>query len=181
VPHLRAVRQALTADGFVCYIGLPDFRAVAQLYLDRGPGIVGPVFDLFNVYRYTHGDPEMNDDEAGYYAQLHKSLFDAEELDGLLRDAGFPSYVTFGYVYPGEPVAVTIGFLAMGEQRPAEELRRTARSFLADFDGRHVEIDSLTFTGEASRSATGARILASPRRRLVSRVAHGLATYLARV
>jgi hypothetical protein len=66
VPHLRAVREALTEEGFVCYLGFPDFARVAQLYLDHGPGAVGPVFDLFNVYRYTHGDPEMaSSDEAG--------------------------------------------------------------------------------------------------------------------
>jgi hypothetical protein len=33
VPHLIAARQLLTEGGFVCYLGLPDLRAVAEHYL----------------------------------------------------------------------------------------------------------------------------------------------------
>src|SRR4051794_3077281 len=69
VPHLKALRSALAPDGFACYIGLPDFRRVAELYLQGGPGVIGPTFDLYHVYRYTHGDPEH---KTGWDAQLHK-------------------------------------------------------------------------------------------------------------
>ena len=56
-PHLRRIRQALAPDGACCYMGIPYFPNIARLYVERGPGTAGPVFDLFNVYRYTHGDP----------------------------------------------------------------------------------------------------------------------------
>jgi predicted SAM-dependent methyltransferase len=182
VPHLEAVRRALTPDGFVCYLALPDFHAVARLYLDQGPGIVGPVFDLFNAYRYTHGDPELaGGDPAAYVAQLHKSLFDADEVDRLLTEAGFPAYTVFSSVFPGEPVAVSLGFYAANRPRPTGELRTEASQFLAGFDGRFIDADSLMFVGGASRSVLGARLTGSRPRRAVRRVARAAAAYLARV
>ena len=59
--HLAALREwkrLLTPDGAIIVIGLPDFAAIADLYLKGASGIVGDRFDLFNVYRYTHGEPE---------------------------------------------------------------------------------------------------------------------------
>jgi predicted SAM-dependent methyltransferase len=38
--HLPAIRQALTPDGWVLYLGLPDFQEIARLYLDDAPGII---------------------------------------------------------------------------------------------------------------------------------------------
>src|ERR1700678_1390814 len=49
--HLRAARERLASDGFVCYIGLPDFQRVAELYLSQGRGVEGPTFDLHNEIR----------------------------------------------------------------------------------------------------------------------------------
>ena len=37
-PHLAALRGSLAPDGVVCYIGLPDFERIAQLYLEAGRG-----------------------------------------------------------------------------------------------------------------------------------------------
>jgi predicted SAM-dependent methyltransferase len=180
--HLRAVHEALTSDGFVCYLGMPDFRAIARLYLDEGPGIVGPVFDLHNVYRYTHGDPEsVVDTPEEYFAQLHKSLFDVEEIQRLLRDAGFPSHVAFSYVFSGEPAPVSLGFYATKEQLTGEELQTRARRFLADFDGRFLESDSIKFIDMSSRSLWRARLEASRPRQAMRRVAWALAVRLARV
>jgi predicted SAM-dependent methyltransferase len=158
-PHLRAVKQALDPDnGFVCYLGLPDFRAVARLYLEGGPGIVGPDFDLYNVYRYTHGDPEGAE---GYFEQLHKSLFDAEEVDRLLTGAGYPSYAIFGYVYPGEPAPVSLGFYATRTRKPPEVLRESCRGFLAPFAGELVEIDTVEFELGRARAPAHAGYLAT--------------------
>jgi predicted SAM-dependent methyltransferase len=178
VGHLTAARNALTDDGFVCYIGLPDFEQIARLYLEQGPGIMGPVFDLYNVYRYTHGDP---DDADVYLAQLHKSLFDVAELDGLLTEAGFASYVMFSYVYVGERVAVSLGFYAVDAQRSEAELQSACREFLAQFDGRMLEGDTLTFLGARSRAPLQTSVAASRWRRGASRIAHKVAVRLARV
>jgi predicted SAM-dependent methyltransferase len=180
-PHLRAVRQAVSEQSFICYLGLPDFRRVAELYLAGGPGIVGPHFDLFNVYRYTHGDPEMSSDE-GWEAQLHKSLFDVPEVGRLLRDAGWASYVVFRYVFPGEPAGadLSLGFYAVTRKATAPELQQRARDFLSEFDGRFLQVDTIRFDDGVSRTPAVARALSVPQRRLVQRVAYGIAAILAR-
>jgi hypothetical protein len=179
VPHLRAVLASLDPEeGFACYIGLPDFESVARLYLDRGPGVVGPVFDLYEAYRYTHGDPEGVD--GWYFEQLHKSLFDSEELQRVLSEAGFPSYVTFTYAFPGEPAALGLGFYASASSRPTEELEAAAQEFLAGF-GEYVQPGTVRFTGGKARSPILARASSSRSRRLVHRVAHAASVRLARL
>ena len=170
VRHLRSVQRVLRPDGFVCYLGLPDFRAVAELYLNRGPGTTGPVFDLYHAYRYTHGEPEVVAPDA-YYGQLHKSLFDLDEVSGLLTDAGFPSYTVFSYVYPGEPVPVTLGFFAANDRRPPDRVERDARAFLAGFDGDFLEVDSLQFGVAASHRRLAALAATLPERSGLRRVA----------
>jgi predicted SAM-dependent methyltransferase len=177
VRHLRSVLRVLAPGGSVCYLGLPDFRAVAELYLSGGPGMEGPVFDLYEVYRYTHGEPEVVAPEA-YYGQLHKSLFDTDEVRGLLTDAGFPSFTVFTYVYPGEPAAVTLGFFATREPRSADALERDARAFLAPFDGDFLETASLAFGDATRRSALAARAATLPERSGARRIARILAVRL---
>ena len=115
---MRRIREALEPGGACCYIGVPYFRNVARFYLEKAPGTLGPVFDLYNVYRYTHGDPEHQ--QAWWLGQLHKSLFDEDELAGLLREAGFESFVMFCYGYPGDDheLPVTMGFYATGTPAP---------------------------------------------------------------
>jgi hypothetical protein len=178
VPHLTAARRLLTDGGFVCYLGLPDFRAVAECYLSRAPGVVGPTFDLYNVYRYTHGDPENVD---YYFAQLHKSLFDSEELQRLLTEAGFASYVTFSYVFPGEQARVNLGFFATPSTTPGEHLRQRAVAFLAQFDDRFLQLGSLEWVDTRTRSRIEARIAGSPLRRTIRPFTTRVARRLARV
>ena len=141
-PHLTVARAMLGDNGFVCYTGLPDFRSVAEAYLNRAPGILSETFDLYHVYRYTHGDPEGVDH---YMEQLHKSLFDSDELDRLITEAGFPAHTTFNYVYPGEQARVTMGFYAATAPMTKGELRVQALEFLQEFDGRFLVCDSVRF------------------------------------
>jgi predicted SAM-dependent methyltransferase len=179
IPHLVSALHALDDDGFACYLGMPDFHAVARLYLDAGPGTLGPVFDLYNVYRYTHGEPDAAE---GYYTeQLHKSLFDHDELDMLLTSAGFPAYALFSYVFPGEPVAVSLGFYASKKRRPRADIEDACKSYLSAFDGRYLEMRSLSFGAIAERSAMAARVAASPVRRVLRRYAHAASVRLARI
>jgi predicted SAM-dependent methyltransferase len=161
VAHLRAAREHLGPEGFVCYLGLPDFRRIAEMYLSRARGIEGPIFDLHDVYRYTHGHPEMGGTD--WLAQLHKSLFDVPEIDHLLRDAGFASYVIFRYVFPVDPpdADLSLGFYASGARRSASELQLAARDFVIQFDGRWIDVDTLTFEDEHSRPERVARAISS--------------------
>jgi hypothetical protein len=142
-PHLQRIREALAPDGACCYMGMPYFRNIARLYLERGPGTAGPVFDLFNVYRYTHGDPEGQ--PAWWLGQLHKSLFDEDELGALLAQSGFGGHVMFCYGYPGDvnEVPVTMGFYATSEAIAPSELRRRCLTFLAPFADTRIRIRTL--------------------------------------
>ena len=170
VAHLQSLRQALNDEGFVCYLGLPNFRAVAELYLNGGPGTIGPVFNLYNAYWCTHGAPEIVAPHA-YHEQLHKSLFDADELVELLTGAEFPAFTSFSYAHPGDPVAISLGFYATARQRPVAELQRDARALLAEFDGDFLDCSTLLFDDGTSRSALGARVMAVPERTGLRRIA----------
>lgn len=64
---------------------IPDFEAIARLYLARAPGLLGPVFDLEHVYRYTHGLPTPFNAPH----QLHKDVFTEESVRAELDAAGF--------------------------------------------------------------------------------------------
>jgi predicted SAM-dependent methyltransferase len=145
LPHLRRVHDALQPGGVCCYIGIPYFRNVARFYLEKAPGTAGPVFDLYNVYRYTHGDPEHQ--QAWWLGQLHKSLFDEDELAGLLREAGFPSFAIFCYGYPGDQheLPVTMGFYASATPVPLHDLRAACLAFVGRFADQRIRMSTLTW------------------------------------
>jgi len=107
---LQNVRSILRKTGLAVFLSIPDFRRIAQAYLNDEVGIVGDRFDLYNVYRYTHGAPEIA--RSWYLQQLHKSLFDQESLAQLLTEAGFAHYVIFRFCFRDEPVPVNLGFVA---------------------------------------------------------------------
>ena len=155
VPHLKALRAASrrTASPATSACRFPPRGGAVPAGRARGDRAdVRP----YHVYRYTHGDPEH---KIGWEAQLHKSLFDVDEVGRLVRDAGFASYVVFRYVYPGDADALdlSLGFFATAHQRSTEELERDCRAYLADFDGRFLRLDTLRFEDGRSRPATLAR------------------------
>lgn len=143
ITHMRQMRHALAPEGVCCYIGIPYFPNVARIYLGRGPGIVGPVFDLYNVYRYTHGDPEHQ--RSWWLQQLHKSLCDEKEIASLLMESGFNSFVSFCYAYPGEPkeAAVNMGFYARQGEHPFDELQAEAKKLLEEIAEAKIQFHTL--------------------------------------
>ncbi|MBP2655656.1 MAG: hypothetical protein H6Q73_3225 [Firmicutes bacterium] len=147
VTHLTDLYNKLTTTGFICYIGIPYFKNVARFYLENMPGTAGPVFDLYNVYRYTHGGDTEDVLFDNYHAQLHKSLFDEQELMQLLSKAGFTNYVIFCYGFPGDYVElpVTMGFFAMKQQDHQDFTRQVCRNFLKNFDGTYLRMKTLQF------------------------------------
>lgn len=143
--HLLQIRKLLQENGAICYIGIPYFKNIAKFYLEKEKGTAGPVFDLYNVYRYTHGNPDMRLSEGWYLGQLHKSLFDESEITQLLREANFNSFAIFSYSYPDDKnlMPVNIGFYATKENKGESILTKEAFSFLKQFDNRFLVYDSL--------------------------------------
>lgn len=82
---LREWYRVLKPGGRLVMKWVPDFDLVADAYVKRSPGATRPVFDLWEVYRYTHGDPRP-DNSPG---QLHKDLFTTEKVRQLLLRTGF--------------------------------------------------------------------------------------------
>jgi hypothetical protein len=126
---LREWKRVMAPDGVMICLGIPDFETIARLYLDGASGIIGDRFDLFNVYRYTHGDPDgraifrrwkrwdparrPNSAPSGYLPQLHKGLFDYNHLAGLLERVNVRGEI-FRYAYPREAHTLSLGFVAKG-------------------------------------------------------------------
>jgi SAM-dependent methyltransferase len=135
---LREWKRVLAPNGVLIMLGIPDFRVIAELYVSGAPGVMGERFDLYNVYRYTHGDPEQNGTTAapetwarwdpgavpngaprGWLPQLHKSLYDPTYLQELLNAAGMHA-VTFNYAWGDEVPLLNLGVIAA----PTEEALR---------------------------------------------------------
>jgi len=110
LPFLIDCHRVLKENGYIFFLGIPDFEVIAQEYLDNADfkGEKGG-FNLYQVYRYSHGDPEIAQDY--WLEQLHKSLFDKKYLKDLLLTAGFSKIVLFNYCYPGEKIPLNLGFI----------------------------------------------------------------------
>ncbi len=107
---LDECNRVLNDDGIIVFLGIPDFYVISNAYVNGEAGIVSKTFDLFHVYRYSHGNPEMAPDY--WLQQLHKSLFDKEYVEFLLKQSNFNHYVIFNYCYPGEKIPLNLGFVA---------------------------------------------------------------------
>jgi beta-1,4-mannosyl-glycoprotein beta-1,4-N-acetylglucosaminyltransferase len=115
---MREAQRVLAEDGVHIGLSIPDFRMIARLYLEDAPGLFGQRFDLFNAYRYTHGEPEQcraGWDQVGpteppptWIAQLHKCIFDSDYLHQLLSP--WP-HVVFRFCAKNEPYPLNLGFV----------------------------------------------------------------------
>ncbi len=139
---LKSAQKILKPDGVMVVLGLPDFRRIAQAYINKEEGIVSEKFDLFDVYRYTHGDPEQYPD--WWLQQLHKSLFDRDKIATLLTQSGFRKYCIFRYFFGKEKIPVSLGFLAF-KKNPTQEytiyqLKKLLSTFGTKINLKTVEI-----------------------------------------
>lgn len=122
--HLKNVYRVLQKNGVAVYLGIPDFEAIAKAYLKGEQGNVSPKFDLDEVYRYTHGQPEQVPTQY-WREQLHKTLFDMKTLKVLLSTAGFKTVRIFRYRYQNDRVPVALGFIAF-KGKPRDKFSTSA-------------------------------------------------------
>lgn len=119
---LNDCHRALYDDGVLAFVGIPDFKSVAEAYLNgySSNALEGEKFGLYDVTRYTHGDLGYcgwGEQDIFSYPMLHKVPLDARYLETVLTKAGFNSYVIFKYLWGNEPTYATMGMLAKTKQK----------------------------------------------------------------
>ena len=68
------------------------------------------VFDLYHVYRLTHGDSEGVGDQPLW--QVHKNIFSKQHLFAKITGIGFKNCIIFNYIFKGELIPLNIGVIA---------------------------------------------------------------------
>jgi len=105
---LRDYYRILKKGGKLIIKGLPDLDVLIGAYLKKEKGITGERFDLFNVYRYTHGDPIPENSPH----QLHKDIFTKESIRALLEKNGFRIETLKNEKFGEEHLALNIDIVA---------------------------------------------------------------------
>lgn len=105
---LRLWHRILKPKGLLRIWSLPDFERIARAFLNKEMGIVGSVFDLYNVFRYTHGAYGEGD-----WLQVHKDIFTKGSISALLNRVGFNVVKIENAYWENEPVDVNLNITAM--------------------------------------------------------------------
>ena len=136
-PFLNECHRVLEEGGILIFLGIPDFQVIVQNYINQSSVMIGTnnIFNLYHVYRYTHGDPEI---APGYWQeQLHKSLFDKEYLKRILKKANFSNSFFFNYAYPGEVIELNLGVITWKDKKPNSQIimdhMRNFKEYIGDF------------------------------------------------
>ena len=106
---LKECRRILKDRGRLVIKGIPDFDLIADAYMNKKKGNISAVFDLYEVYRITHGDPTP----ANSPHQLHKDIFTKDGFRKLLTTHGFKIEDMSDKVFPGENTAVGFDVIAV--------------------------------------------------------------------
>jgi len=107
VKALKEYYRILKPEGKLVITGIPNFDAIIQAYLNKEKGLVGQGFDLFNVYRFTHGEPEQGNNPD---PQLHKDIFTETSVRELFKNTGFriESIENEQYSHEENPLCFTV-------------------------------------------------------------------------
>lgn len=146
VPCLKSIYRILKDNGLVFFIGIPDFEQVAKAYLNKEKGLLSEKFDLYHVQRFTH-DPVIADcmslEEDGWLEQVHKSLFDIDEIEKLLKNSGFNSFIIFDYCFKDDHLAVSLGFIAFKTKPLIKIDEEWIKKFIKKYK-TDINLDTLT-------------------------------------
>lgn len=106
---LKECRRILVKGGKFIARYIPDFDAIIDAYINKKRGNVSEVFDLYEVYRLTHGEPVPKNSPH----QLHKDIFTKESVRKLLEVSGFKIDSMKDEIFPGENTAVGFTVVAV--------------------------------------------------------------------
>ncbi len=106
---LKDFHRILKKGGRLIIKWLPDFDAIIDAYIKQEKGISSERFDLFEVYRLTHGDPTLKNSPY----QLHKDIFTKATIKELLGRNGFQIEDINNEVFPGEELALNLNIIAV--------------------------------------------------------------------
>jgi len=102
---LKECYRMLVKKGKLIMRCIPDFDGIIDAYVNKKPGNVSKIFDLNEVYRLTHGEPEPRNSPH----QLHKDIFTRDSLNKLLTQNEFKIDKIWNEICPGEN---RVGFLS---------------------------------------------------------------------
>lgn len=105
---LQHFHRMLKEKGILVIKWLPDFDAIIEAYRKKEAAIVGKEFDLFNVYRLTHGDPTPKNSPH----QLHKDIFTKDSIRRLLEEHNFCIRELDNAIFANEKLALSINIIA---------------------------------------------------------------------
>ncbi|MBZ9578200.1 hypothetical protein KJA13_04225 [Patescibacteria group bacterium] len=106
---LQHFHRILKKEGTLIIKWLPDFDAIIEAYHKKEADIIGKEFDLFNVYRLTHGDPTAKNSPY----QLHKDIFTKNSIRYLLEEHKFYVKKLENEAFSGEKLATSINITAI--------------------------------------------------------------------
>ena len=106
---MKECYRILIKGGRLIIRGIPDFDLIVDAYLNKRQGNVSERFDLYEVYRLTHGDPIPRNSPH----QLHKDIFTKDYIRGLLKRHRFVIEKMEDKLFPGENIPVSFDVVAV--------------------------------------------------------------------
>ena len=106
---LKECYRILIKGGRLIIRGIPDFDLLTHAYVNKKQGNVSETFDLFEVYRLTHGDPVPRNSPH----QLHKDIFTKDSIRGSLKRHKFVIEELEDRLFPGENIPVSFDMVAV--------------------------------------------------------------------
>ena len=106
---LKECYRILIKGGRLVMRGVPDFDLITDAYLNKKQGNLSATFDLYEVYRMTHGEPTPKNSPH----QLHKDIFTKGSVKELLKHHKFNIEEMQDKVFRGENTAIGFDVVAI--------------------------------------------------------------------
>jgi len=142
---LQECLRVISDNGYVVILGIPDFDQIANAYLSHQMITKNPdqLFDLYHVFRLTHGDSEGKNDQPIW--QTHKNIFNKGHMFSNVGQVGFKNCMIFNYLFKGELIPLNIGVIATKKEvfNPDEikKMMKPFSEYIGNYDNFILEIN----------------------------------------